>query len=127
MTEDLLPEPFRELEPWVAQWSIHDEHGRFHKRLSTPVSQLNRFVEAVHPRIEAIIDHLNTIPTADPDTLTPAQRRLFDLALMWMEASIPGDLDWEDNDIEDAWPADRLTFLNPSRLPEPDNRRSTDS
>ena len=122
MNASALPAAFSALEPWVAEWSIHDEDGRFNKRVSSPMPALDAFVKAVHPRIEEMIDHLNTLPTANPDTLQPEQRRLFDMALMWMEASIPFDLDWEENDIEDAWPAQRLSFLEPSRLPVPTNR-----
>ena len=53
----------------------------------------------------------------------PEERRLFDLAQTCMEASIPSDLGWETNDIEDAWPADRLMFMDPSFFPEPENRK----
>lgn len=123
MSAPLLPQQFQALDPWVADWSIAHEAGRFNKRLATPARELDRFVGAVFPRIEEIVDFLNRIPTADPDSLIPAERRLFDLALMCMEASIPGDLGWEGNDIEDAWPAERLSFLAPSRFPEPANRK----
>jgi hypothetical protein len=118
-----LPAQFKELEPWIAEWSIPDEAGRFQKRVSTPTRELDRFVGAVFPRIDEIIGFLNAIPTADPDTLKPDERRLFDLALTCMEAAIPSDLGWEENDIEDAWPAQRLTFLAPSLFPEPANRK----
>ncbi len=126
MSSALLPEQFSMLEPWVAEWSIPHEAGRFNKRVSTPPRQLDRFVSAVFPRIEEIVDFLNAIPTANPDALRADERRLFDLALMCMEASIPSDLGWEGNDIEDAWPANRLTFLAPSLFPEPANRSSGD-
>jgi hypothetical protein len=118
-----LPAQFAELEAWVAEWSIPHESGRFNKRVSTPVADLDRFVKAIFPRIDEIIGFLNAIPTADPDSLKPEERRLFDLALMCMEAAIPGDLGWEENDIEDAWPANRLTFFEPSWFPEPANRK----
>ncbi len=123
MSISSLPQQFQALEAWVADWSIAHEAGRFNKRLATPTRELDRFVGAVFPRIEEIVDFLNRIPTADPDALNPAERHLFDLALMCMEASIPADLGWEGNDIEDAWPAGRLTFLAPSLFPEPANRK----
>lgn len=126
MSGPRLPEPFRALETWVAEWSIAHEAGRFNKRVSTPAHELDRFVRAVFPRIDEIVEFLNRIPTADPDALRPEERRLFDLALMCMEASIPGDLGWEGNDIEDAWPAERLTFLAPSIFPQPANRTDGD-
>ncbi len=118
----LLPEQFKAFEPWVAQWSIAHEGGRFHKRVSSELADLNSFVEALFPRIDEIVGFLNGLPTHHPDSLKPEERRLFDLALMWMEASIPSDLDWDGNDIEDAWPAERLTFYGPSQFPDPANR-----
>lgn len=120
----LLPEQFKALEPWVAEWSIPHECGRFNKRVASSMRDIDTFVAAVFPRIEEIVDFLNQIPTADPDTLKPAERRLFDLALMCMEATIPSDLGWEINDIEDAWPPQRLGFQYPGVFPEPDNRRT---
>jgi hypothetical protein len=122
----LLPDQFLALEPWVADWSIPHEAGRFNKRVSTPPRELDRFVAAVFPRVEEIVDFLNLIPTANPDTLKPEERRLFDLALMCMEASIPSDLGWDSNDIEDAWPARRLEFFEPSWFPEPANRQEAE-
>jgi len=121
--KQLLPAAFAALDAWVADWAIPHESGRFNKRVSTPPRQLDKFVGAVMPRIEEIIDYLNTIQTANPDALKPEERRLFDLALMCMEASIPADLGWEGNDIEDAWPAARLTFFAPSLFPMPQNRQ----
>ena len=118
-----LPESFKALEPWVAEWSIPHESGRLGKRLSAGTKELNQFVGAVFPRIEEIINYLNGIPGNDPDALRPDDRRLFDMALTCMEAVIPSDLGWETNDIDDSWPANRLSFLPPSLFPEPDNRK----
>ncbi len=126
MNRALLPQQFAALEPWVADFSIAHEAGRFNKRVSTSPRELDRFVATVFPRIEEIVDFLNLIPGANPDALQPTERRLFDLALMCMEASIPSDLGWEGNDIEDAWPAQRLTFFAPSLFPEPANRSDGD-
>ncbi len=126
MNRALLPQQFAALEPWVADFSIAHEAGRFNKRVSTSPRELDRFVATVFPRIEEIVDFLKQIPGANPDALQPTERRLFDLALMCMEASIPSDLGWEGNDIEDAWPAQRLTFFAPSLFPEPANRSDGD-
>ena len=117
-----LPADFKSFEKWVADWSIPHEAGRFNKRVSTDMAELYGFVTALQSHIERMIDHLNTLPVNDPDLLDADHRRLFDLVLMWMEASIPFDLDWDLNDIEDAWPADRLVILKPSFFPEPVNR-----
>jgi hypothetical protein len=123
MKNHTLPLAFKNFEKWVPNWSIPHESGRFNKRVSTEMFDLNDFVVMLQGSVEQMIDHLNTLPTTDPDLLDPENRRLFDLVLMWMEASIPFDLDWDENDIEDAWPAARLTFLKPSYFPEPFNRK----
>jgi hypothetical protein len=117
-----LPPKFKDFEKWVADWSIPHEAGRFNKRVSSDMEDLNKFVRDLQAHIEAMIDDLNTQTVNDPDLLDSDHRRLFDLVLMWMEASIPFDLDWDVNDIEDAWPAQRLEFLQPSFFPDPLNR-----
>jgi len=86
------------------------------------MEDLHKFVSALQAHVEFMIDYLNTQTMNDPDLLDSDHRRLFDLVLMWMEASIPFDLDWDVNDIEDAWPANRLEFLKPSYFPDPLNR-----
>lgn len=117
-----LPATFKDFEKWVPDWSIPHEAGRFTKRVSSPMEDLHKFVTALQAHVEEMIDYLNTQTVNDPDLLDSDHRRLFDLVLMWMEASIPFDLDWDVNDIEDAWPANRLEFLKPSHFPDPLNR-----
>jgi len=118
-----LPLSFKDFEKWVPDWSIADEAGRFNKRVSSDMEALHKFVTALQAHIEDMIDYLNTQTVNDPDLLDSDHRRLFDLVLMWMEASIPFDLDWDVNDIEDAWPAHRLAFLYPSFFPDPLHRK----
>lgn len=122
MADTTLPAGFADLEPFVADWAIPHEAGRFNRRVSVTPAALDAFVRAVFPRVEAMVDHLNRIATNDPDTLAPPERRLFDLALTVMECVIPSDLDWGTTDIEDAWPPARLDFLDPSWFPPPANR-----
>jgi hypothetical protein len=117
-----LPAIFKDFEKWVPDWSIPHEAGRFNKRVYSPMEDRHKFVSALQAHVEFMIDYLNTQTMNDPDLLDSDHRRLFDLVLMWMEASIPFDLDWDVNDIEDAWPANRLEFLKPSYFPDPLNR-----
>ncbi len=109
-----LPETFETLEDLVPVWSLATEELRFHRRVSSSVAELEGFDRRIRPRIEEILDYLNTLKTAEPDDLGAADRSLFDLALMAMEAFSALDLEWETTDIEDAWPVDRLAFLPPS-------------
>jgi hypothetical protein len=117
-----LPAGFRALEPWVAEWAIPFEGGRFEKRVSASPAALDAFVHAIFPRIDEIIGYLNGLGDVEPNALAPPDRRLFDLALMCMEGTIPSDLNWEITDIADAWPPERIEFLAPSALPAPANR-----
>lgn len=117
MSARLLPEPFAHLDPLVAQWSLATEALRFRKRVGSSLEQLEAFHRQVFPHVDAMIEHLNRIPTDDPARLTAPDRRLFDMVLMLMEACSALDLEWDGTDIEDTWPADRMTFLPPSDLP----------
>ncbi|MCY7317186.1 MAG: hypothetical protein LH617_00405, partial [Ramlibacter sp.] len=56
----ILPEPFADLAPWAQDWSIRTERARAEKRLSTPIARLREFHAATVPRLEAIIQYLNT-------------------------------------------------------------------
>jgi len=109
MTEEVLPAMFADLAPYAAEWSLEMERDRAVKRVSTDIAKLRRFHDAVSPRMEAIIEYLNTFPN-DPDTLPEPVKRLFNLARMVMEASAPIDLGWSSPDIEDVFPMDRIGF-----------------
>ena len=113
MTEEVLPATFADLVPYVAEWSLEMERDRAVKRVSTDIDELRRFHDALSPRMEAIIEYLNTFPN-DPEALPGPAKRLFNLARMAMEASAPIDLGWSTPDIEDVFPMDRIGF---SRLP----------
>jgi hypothetical protein len=109
MSEDILPPAFRDLIPYVAEWSLAREQDRAVKRVSSDMGKLRAFQQVVGARMEAIIAHLNQLPN-DPDTLPAADKRLFDLARMAMEASAPIDLEWSRADIEDVFPMERVGF-----------------
>ncbi len=110
MTEKILPDAFADLAPLVAEWALPTEAERCHKRLKTDIAVLRAFHDRVFPRIEAIIGHLNTFPN-EPEALPPDAKRLFDLALMDMEAAAPIDLEWPSSDIRDVFPIERFEFL----------------
>ncbi|MDB5411355.1 MAG: hypothetical protein JWL84_6267 [Rhodospirillales bacterium] len=113
MTERLLPEPFADLAPFVAEWSLASEEARFRKRVASSLETLEQFHAATFPRLEAAMNYLDTLKIDEPDALEPPARRLYDLALMVMEAAQPIDLDWRGADLEDCFPLDRFVFLPP--------------
>lgn len=114
MDNRCLPVGFADLEPLVGEWSLAGEAAPATKRMTSDMAALKAFHAAAFPRLEAMIAHLDTLPN-DPAALPDADRRLFDLALMVMEAAAPIDLEWPSGDIADAWPMDRFEFLPPSQ------------
>ncbi|MCV7154965.1 hypothetical protein [Mycolicibacterium pyrenivorans] len=54
-----LPEGFSELEPYVADWSLAKRAERYAARLDRPFDDLVVFYDAVAPRAEEAIAHLD--------------------------------------------------------------------
>jgi hypothetical protein len=54
-----LPAGFEELEPWVADWARPTRAERYEMRLSKTFDELTAFYDAIAPRAEEAIDHLD--------------------------------------------------------------------
>lgn len=54
-----LPEAFAELEPYVADWALATRKERYAARLGRPFDDLVAFYDAVAPRAEQAIAHLD--------------------------------------------------------------------
>jgi hypothetical protein len=76
MTNLSLPEGFTELEPFVADWALPSRAQRYEARLSKPYDELVTFYDAVAPRAEEAIAHLNGL---DIDALPEDAMRLLQL------------------------------------------------
>ena len=72
----LLPPTFRDLEPWVAVWAKPTRTERYEARLSSDFDELVDFYDAVAPRAEAAIEHLDGL---DLDALPDDAARLLQL------------------------------------------------
>jgi hypothetical protein len=77
-----LPEAFRELEPYVADWARPTRQERYDMRLSKSIDELTAFYDAVAPRAADAITHLNQLDLDDLDE--PATRLLLLLYSMIM-------------------------------------------
>lgn len=109
-----LPSEFAELEPFVEEWALENEHDRFVKLTATSIETLRVFYDAVVPRAEEISDYLNAL---DLDDLPDDARTLFLMLITFVETAHPIDLNWAATDIEDAFPAERFGFGEVSRQP----------
>ena len=61
MKTNSLPELFQDLEAFI-DWSLCTEAERTQKRQTTDMGEARAFYEAVVPRMDEIIDYLNTLP-----------------------------------------------------------------
>jgi len=109
---DILPPAFAGLAPYL-DWALPTEQERHFRRVGATLPEIRAFYDAVMPQIHAIAAHLDTFPGADPDALPPPERSLYNLALAFMEASHPVDLNWQRTDIDDAFPFERMEYLAP--------------
>jgi len=71
-----LPGPFSDLSPFVADWALPTRAQRYEARLSRPYDELVTFYDAIAPRAEEAIAHLNGL---DLDALPEDAERLLHL------------------------------------------------
>lgn len=102
-----LPEAFSDLEPFVAEWALTSEQARFLKLHSVGIGDLRAFYDAVLPRLQQVLDHLNAHRI---DDLPPPERTLFNLAMTFAETAHPCDLRWKDVDFPDAYDWRKFEF-----------------
>ena len=75
-TTTALPEGFAELEPCVDDWALPTRAERYATRLSKPIDELVEFYDAIAPRAEEAIAHLDAL---DLDALPEDATRLLQL------------------------------------------------
>ncbi len=71
----LLPEPFAELEPLVAEWAIEDGHQRYVKRVNSTMAELRAFYERVFPHAEAAVAYVDRFDYDEPLPIDVANLR----------------------------------------------------
>ena len=81
MSEPLLPEPFRDLLPYL-DWALPHERERKAKRIASTMDQIHAFYDALASRLEAIILFVNQYPY---DSMPADARRLADMSLSLIE------------------------------------------
>ena len=83
MAQDALPEAFADLAPWL-DWALEPERARTRKREASSMAEIRAFYDALLPRLEEMIRHLEDY--RDGDMPSPA-RRLYLLSLSLVEVA----------------------------------------
>ena len=83
MAEPVLPEGFQDLAPWL-DWALEPERKRTEKREASSMAEIRAFYDALLPRLEEMIRHLEGF--RDGDMPVP-QRRLYLIALSLVEVA----------------------------------------
>ena len=83
MTAQSLPQPFSDLEPFI-DWALERERQRTEKREASSMDEVRSFYDAVFPRLEEIVAHLDDFPF---DALPEQEHCLLLLTLSLVEVS----------------------------------------
>ena len=111
-----LPTGFEDLEPLVQAWALPTEQTRYTKRIASPLHEVQAFYEAIYPRMDAVMQHLQAHPADDIAALPAPTRRLYRLALSYFDASHPIELHWRTANLDNAFPAERIEYREPSSV-----------
>src|SRR5262245_13150899 len=91
MSHRVLPDPFTDLEPFVNTWALATETERNQKRLTSPMTEIQAFYDAMMPRMEAVLTYLSQFSfergPEEVKTLPEETRRLLYLALSVAEVA----------------------------------------
>ncbi len=113
MTQDSrLPAAFADLECFVAEWALTGQHARYGKMVSVDMERLRAFYQAMMPRIDAIVSHLNGFSL---ERMPAPEQTLFDLALTFAESAHPVDFKWRHAQFEEVFPFERFRLYSASQ------------
>jgi hypothetical protein len=115
MSNHLLPEPFKDLEPFSA-WALRTEAERNKKRLSSPMAEIQAFYAAMLPRMEAVIEYLNQFP---PDQMPEEARNLVHLTLSFAEITPSVEL-FKQPGVVEGFDPDRLIAVHVPNMTPPE-------
>src|SRR5436305_2146596 len=104
-----LPTEFADLEPF-ADWCLEREHERYAKRLSSTMAEMQAFYDAVFPRLDAAIEHLNRY---DLDALPDDAKRLLWLCYSLVNVSFPVEV-WRQPRVPDSGAARLDEIVEPA-------------
>lgn len=85
MSSNLLPDKFKDLQAFANEWALVTESERVKKRYSSSMEEIKSFYDAMVPRLEPILEHLNQFSL---DELPEAEQRLLYLTYSVAEISL---------------------------------------
>jgi hypothetical protein len=104
-----LPVEFADLEPF-ADWGLATEGGRYAKRLSSTMEELQAFYDAAFPRLEAAESYLEQF---ELDTLPEDAKRLLWLCCSLVTVSFPVEV-WRQPRVPDSGASSFDAVLEPA-------------
>ena len=103
---NLLPQSFSELEPYCDKWLAETEKARNQIRTTSTLKENVEFYDAVMPRFEEMLKHLDNFPVSD---LPAAEENLLKLIYGFVEASCPAER-FHSPVVTDTFPPERFTI-----------------
>jgi hypothetical protein len=92
----ILPGEFADLEPFAAKWSLASEAERWDERLASTMDELQAFYDAMLPRVEPALAHLDRMPLDElPDDDVRLLRMIYSFVLisfaveLWRQPAVP--------------------------------------
>lgn len=89
MSDPLLPSAFAELEPYAQTWCLPTEAERWDRRMSSSMTELREFYDAVFPRLEEAIEYCDKFPLDDlPDDALHLLHLIYSLIMVAMSVEV---------------------------------------
>jgi hypothetical protein len=94
----MLPAEFADLEPFAATWCLATEPERYGQRMASTVDEMQAFYDAMVPRAEAAMAHLEHFPF---DSLPEDGVNLLHLLYSMVQVSFPVEV-WRQPRVPDT-------------------------
>ena len=105
----MLPIEFVDLEAFAPAWCLGSEPERLAKRLSSTMTEMRAFYDAIVPRAEEVIAHLDTFSL---DALPEEEKNLLHLVYSMIQVSFPVEC-WGQPNVPDTGSASFDCIVEP--------------
>ena len=109
-----LPQPFADLEVFVADWSLATQRERERQRSASSAGELTTLYQVLLPRLDAMLEYLNQY---ELDALPADAKRLFYLSLSFAEIAPFVECYKGEPRVPDSFDESRLIAVHADRLP----------